>query len=85
MNFQSQNPDGLKLREYPRLADFAEVGEIVSRCIGNEPGKFIEAYFRNIDLQTRDIVENDVVGKAIEIFIDSKVTSFMEWNYNRIA
>ncbi|MGA7900646.1 MAG: hypothetical protein WCA39_17500, partial [Nitrososphaeraceae archaeon] len=78
LNFQSQNPDGLKLGEYPRLADFAEIGEIVSRCIGNEPGKFIEAYFRNIDLQTRDIIENDVVGKAIEIFIDSKEPP--EWN-----
>lgn len=59
------------MREYPRLADFAEVGEIISRCMGNEPGQFISAYFRNIDLQTREIIESDAVGKAIEIFIDS--------------
>ena len=76
LKFQKQNPDGLRLREYPRLADFAEVGEIISRCMGNKPGKFIEAYFRNIDLQTRDVVENDVVGKAIEIFIDSRIPPF---------
>jgi DNA polymerase I len=73
LEFQKQNPKGLKLAEYPRLADFAEIGEIISRCMGNKSGKFIETYFRNIDLQTRDIVENDVVGKAIEIFLDSKV------------
>jgi hypothetical protein len=46
--------------------------------MGNETRKFIEAYFRNIDLQTRDVVENDVVGKAIEIFIDSRVPPL--WN-----
>lgn len=71
--FQKENPEGLKLTEYPRLADFAEIGEIISRSMGYKPGRFIDAYFRNIDLQTRDVVENDVVGKAIEIFIDSRV------------
>lgn len=78
LKFQKQNPDGLKLSEYPRLADFAEVGEIISRCMGDEPGRFIEAYFSNIDLQTREVVENDVVGKAIEILIDSRVPPL--WN-----
>ena len=78
LKFQKQSPDGLKLSEYPRLADFAEVGEIISRCMSNQPDKFIEAYFRNIELQTRDVVENDVVGKAIEIFIDSKTPPL--WN-----
>jgi hypothetical protein len=60
------------------MADFAEVGEIISRCMGYESGKFIEAYFRNIDLQTKGVVENDVVGKAIEILIDSRVAPL--WN-----
>ncbi|HJT47450.1 MAG TPA: DNA polymerase domain-containing protein [Nitrososphaeraceae archaeon] len=78
LQFQRDNPGGLKLEEYPRLADFAEIGEIISRCMGNRPGKFIEAYFRNIELQTRDVVENDVVGKAIEIFMDSRMTPL--WN-----
>jgi hypothetical protein len=78
LQFQRDNPDGLKLREYPRMAEFAEIGEIMSCSMGYEPGKFIEAYFRNIDLQTREVVENDVVGKAIEIFIDSKVPPL--WN-----
>jgi hypothetical protein len=54
LKFQKQNPDGLKLSEYSRLADFAEIGEIISRCMGYKPGKFIDAYFRNIDLQTTD-------------------------------
>jgi DNA polymerase elongation subunit (family B) len=78
LKFQKQNPEGLRLREYPRLADFTEVGEIISRCMDNEAGKFVDAYFRNIDLQTRDIVENDVVGKAIEILIDSRTPPL--WN-----
>ena len=46
--------------------------------MGYESGKFIEAYFRNIDLQTKGVVENDVVGKAIEILIDSRVAPL--WN-----
>jgi hypothetical protein len=78
LQFQREHPEGLKLSEYPRMAEFAEIGEIISRCMGYQPGKFIEAYFRNIDLQTRDVVENDVVGKAIEIFIDSKLPPV--WN-----
>jgi hypothetical protein len=78
LRFQKQNVDGLMLKEYPRLADFTEVGEIMSRCMGSKPDVFVEAYFRNIDLQTRDIVENGVVGNAIEIFIDSNVPPF--WN-----
>ena len=48
LKFQKLNPDGLRLREYPRLADFTEVGEIISRCMGNEPNKFLDAYVRKI-------------------------------------
>jgi hypothetical protein len=38
------------LEEYPRLADFAEYGELVARCIGHKDGEFTNAYFNNITL-----------------------------------
>ena len=82
MQYEKQNPEGLKLKEYPRLADFAEVCEIVSRCMGNTAGQFIQAYFANIELQTREVIESDLVGKAIEIFINryQKKNKATEWH-----
>ena len=43
LQFERDNVEGLKLKEYSRFADFVEIAEIISRCMGNEPGKFIEA------------------------------------------
>ena len=34
------------LNGYPRMADFAEWGEIIARCIGYENNEFIKAYQR---------------------------------------
>ena len=34
LRYRKENPEKIKLKEYPRMADFAESGEIVSRCIG---------------------------------------------------
>ena len=81
MQYEQQNPEGLKLREYPRLADFAEVCEVISRCMGNPSDQFIRAYFANIELQTREVIESDLVGKAIEIFIKryQKKNKASEW------
>ena len=73
LQFERDNVEGLKLKEYSRFADFVEVAEIISRCMGNEPGKFIEVYNRNLNLQTKEVIESNIVGQAIEIFIDSQV------------
>ena len=47
------------------MADFAECGELISRCLGNPENMFMNAYFRNIDLQTEEVLESNPVGAAI--------------------
>jgi hypothetical protein len=49
--------------------------------MGNAPDQFIQAYFANIELQTREVIESDLVGKAIEILINNyqKKNKVTEW------
>ena len=34
------------------MADFAEIGEIISRCMGYKDNEFINAYYKNINTLT---------------------------------
>jgi DNA polymerase elongation subunit (family B) len=72
LQFERNHPEGLQLEEYPRLADFAETCEIISRCMGNEPSAFIKAFERNISLKHRTAIEDSLVGKAIKIFVNKR-------------
>jgi hypothetical protein len=54
----------------PRMADFAEIGEIISRCMGHENNKFLGAYYRNIDLQVEQAIAANLVGNAIIQFME---------------
>jgi hypothetical protein len=38
----------VRLDELPRMADFAEIGELISRCLGYKEYKFTEVYNANI-------------------------------------
>jgi hypothetical protein len=55
----------VKLAEYPRMADFAEYGELIARCMGYQAGEFTKAYFANIKLQTVEVLEASPIGTAI--------------------
>ena len=55
----------VQLPEYPRMADFAEVGELMARCMGYPDGEFTRAYFANIKLQTTEVLEANPVAAAI--------------------
>jgi len=41
----------IKFERLPRMADFAECAEIISRCMGNPDGLFMDAY--SMDAYTR--------------------------------
>lgn len=56
----------------PRLADWAEVCELISRCLGNKPGDFIEAYRRNVGLQTEAAIEDSAIAQAIMSFMEDR-------------
>lgn len=60
------NPDNQKiLDELPRMAEFAECGEIISRCMGNPHNKFIEAYEKNMKLKSQQVIDSSLVASAI--------------------
>jgi len=61
---------GLNLEKLPRMADFAECGEIVSRCMGNEKGAFLKAYQNNIKLQTEEIIESSQIATCLAHWFD---------------
>jgi hypothetical protein len=64
LRFKESNPD-FKLDKYPRMADFAEYAEIISRCMGNEDNSFIEAYWRNIQTQTDQILDSSQIAMCL--------------------
>lgn len=56
---------GLGLEKLPRMADFAECGEIVSRCMGYEKGDFLRAYQNNMKLQIEEIIESNQIATCL--------------------
>ena len=66
----------IKFEKLPRMADFAECAEIISRCMGNPDNQFLDAYYENIKLQTVEILESSLVASALPKFMNDK----KEWN-----
>jgi hypothetical protein len=60
------------ITELPRMADFAEIAEVISRCMGYKENEFLNAYKRNIGLQTEQIVEGNYVANAVVYFMADK-------------
>lgn len=58
----------LHLRKLPRMADFAEWGEAISRALGYEPMSFIEAYNENRNEQNIVAVNENIVGSLFVKF-----------------
>ena len=42
----------------PRMADFAEMGELVARCLGYKDNEFTEAYCLNIGLINQEAIDS---------------------------
>lgn len=69
------NTSSVRLTELVRMADFAKVCETISRCMGNNTDDFIKAYDRNIQLQTEQILESNIVAPIIVKLMEDK----QEW------
>lgn len=54
------------------MADFAEHGEIIARCIEYEENEFIETYFENIEIQNDEVIESSIVANALIDFMEEK-------------
>lgn len=66
----------VKLDELPRMADFAELGELIARCLGYEEGKFTEVYNANIGLTNEEAISANPVATAVIHLMDTK----KEWD-----
>ena len=64
----------VKLEELPRMADFAELGELIARCLGYPDGKFTEAYNKNIGFTNVEAVGASAVATAINAFMNTRAT-----------
>jgi hypothetical protein len=62
----------VELKEHPRMADFAELAEIISRCMGNRDYLYLDAYYENIELQTEEVLEASPVGTAMIKFMNTR-------------
>lgn len=73
---------GIELQGHPRMADFAEIAEIISRCMGYPENKFLETYYKNIGLQTEEALEANPVGMTVRTFMDSRMKLLWRGCYN---
>jgi hypothetical protein len=60
------------LDELPRMADFAELGELIARCLGYAEGKFTQAYNRNIGFTNEEAIESSPAATAITILMTTQ-------------
>jgi hypothetical protein len=63
---------GIDIKGFPRMADFAEIGEIISRCMGYQDNEFLDAYYKNINILTDEAIEAHPVATAIVRFMKDK-------------
>jgi hypothetical protein len=64
----------VNLRGLPRMADWAELGELIARVLGYEPGVFIDAYKENLGLTSGEAIESNPVAIAVLDFMRDQAT-----------
>jgi hypothetical protein len=55
----------VQLKKYPRMADWAEVCEVISRCLGYPENAFLDAYYKNMTRQNEHALEASPIATAI--------------------
>jgi hypothetical protein len=53
------------VKESNRMIQFHKYGELISVCLGYEVGEFTEAYNKNIENQSKEIINNDYVCSVL--------------------
>jgi hypothetical protein len=69
---QIKKNGGIDIKVYPRMADFAETGEIISRCMGYQDNEFLDAYHKNINILTDEAIEAHPVAIVIVRLMQAK-------------
>ena len=64
---------GINLPELPRMADWATWGYAIAEALGEGLGKqFMDAYFKNIGLQTEDMLDDNALLSSIVSLLDKQ-------------
>lgn len=67
----------IQVNELPRMADFAIYGCAVAEALGYGMKAFLQAYSRNINSQSEEVVQDNVVAVLIMALLDKE---YGEWN-----
>jgi hypothetical protein len=71
LKYRNEHPnEQIFVNGYPRMADFAEWGEIIARCLGYKNNEFIDTYYENIESQNDEVIESSPVAEAIILFVE---------------
>jgi hypothetical protein len=68
-----QEKGGIKLDKKPRMSEWAKVCEIISRCMGNPENAFMRAYYKNIKVQSDEVIEGHPIAQCIQMFMAEQV------------
>jgi hypothetical protein len=55
----------LNLPTLPRMAEFCEYGEMISRLMGYKDNEFVNVYYNNIKLKTQEVIDASLVAPAL--------------------
>jgi hypothetical protein len=62
------------LTELPRMADWAELGEVISRCLGHPEGAFFQAYEKNSAKLNTHALEASAVATAMIRLMEKRMS-----------
>jgi hypothetical protein len=72
LKYKEEHKGEIIVKSPPRMADFAESCEIISRCLGYPDNAFINTYRENIDNQNDEIIEASPIAESIITFMENK-------------
>lgn len=72
IKWKNENPKVELIKELPRMADWAEWCELISRCMGESDNAFINAYNDNVNLQTEEVIEGSDLAIVVRLFAADK-------------
>ena len=76
LRWKRENPDTELIKELPRMADWAEWCEVISRCMGDKDDAFINAYNENISIQVEEVLESSDLAVIIRQLVNEKERIF---------
>ena len=72
---------GLQLASRTRMADWEEYGEIIARCMGLEPFRFLDAYRANREKKIEVILEESPIAQAVvKLMVEEKLMEVANGN-----